>query len=66
MDFHSAKVDQIDIGMGTPLQRSFSNSLHQFSSVVQSYTTLCNPMDCSTLGFPVHHQQPELTQNRVH
>ena len=29
----------------------------QFSSVVQSYLTLCNPMDCSTPGFPVHHQQ---------
>ena len=32
----------------------------QFSSVVQSYPTLCNPMDCSTPGFPVHHQLPDL------
>ena len=34
----------------------------QFSSVVQSCPTLCYPMDCSTPGFPVHHQLPELTQ----
>ena len=31
----------------------------QFSSVTQSCPTLCNPMDCSTPGFPVHHQLPE-------
>ena len=34
----------------------------QFSSVTQSCPTLCNPMDCSTPGFPLHHQLPELTQ----
>ena len=28
--------------------------------------TLCDPMDCSTSGFPVHHQLPELTQTHVH
>ena len=38
----------------------------QFSSVAQSYLTLCNPMDCSTPGLPVHHQLPELTQTHVH
>ena len=32
----------------------------QFSSVAQSCPTLCDPMDCSTPGFPVHHQLPEL------
>ena len=31
-----------------------------FSSVTQSCLTLCNPMDCSTPGLPVHHQLPEL------
>ena len=35
----------------------------QFSSVVQSCPTLCDPMDCSTLGFPVHHQFLELYTN---
>ena len=34
----------------------------QFSSVTQSCPTLCNPMDCSTPDFPVHHQLPELAQ----
>ena len=38
----------------------------QFSSVTQSYSTLCDPMDCSTPGFPVHHQLPELTQTHFH
>ena len=32
----------------------------QFSSVPQLCPTLCNPMGCSTPGFPVHHQLPEL------
>ena len=38
----------------------------QFSSVTQLCPTLCDPMDCSTPGFPVHLQFPELTQNHVH
>ena len=38
----------------------------QFSSVAQSCPTLCDPMDCSTPGFPVHHQLPELAQTHVH
>ena len=38
----------------------------QFSSVTQSCPTLCNPMNCSTPGLPVHHQLPESTQNHVH
>ena len=37
-----------------------------FSSVAQSCPTLCDPMDCSTLGFPVHHQLPEPTQTHVY
>ena len=38
----------------------------EFNSVAQSCPTLCNPMDCGTPGFPVHHQLPELTQTHVH
>ena len=38
----------------------------QFSSVTQSCPTLCDPMNCSTPGLPVHHQLPELTQTHVH
>ena len=36
------------------------------SSVSQSCLTLCDPMDCSMPGFPVHHQLPEFTQIHVH
>ena len=38
----------------------------QFSSVAESCPTLCNPMDCSTPGFPVHHQLLELAQIQIH
>ena len=38
----------------------------QFSSVTQSCPTLCNPIDCSTPGLPVHHQLREFTQTHVH
>ena len=40
--------------------------LCQFSSVGQSSPTLCNPMNCSTPGLPVHHQLPEFTQTHIH
>ena len=36
------------------------------SSVTQSCPTLCDPMDCSTPGFTVHHQLPEPPQTYVH
>ena len=36
------------------------------SLVSQSCLTLCDPMDCSTPGFPVHHQLPEFAQTYVH
>ena len=38
----------------------------QFSSITQSCPTLCDPIDCSTPVFHVHHQLPELTQTHVH
>ena len=38
----------------------------QFSSVTQSCLTLCDPMDCSIPGFPVHYQLLELTQTHVY
>ena len=37
----------------------------QFSSVAQSCLTLCDPMNCSTPGLPVHHQLSEFTQTHV-
>ena len=41
-------------------------SLSHFSTVAQSCLTLWNPMDCSTSGFPIHHQLPEITQTHVY
>ena len=38
----------------------------QFSSVALLCPTLCDPMNCSTLGLPIHHQLPESTQTHVH
>ena len=42
----------------------FSISSVQLSHL--SHVQLCDPMDCSTPGFPVHHQLPEVTQTHVH
>ena len=33
---------------------------------LQSCPTLCDPMDCSILGFPIHHQLPQLAQIHAH
>ena len=40
--------------------------MYQFSSVAQSCPTLCDPMNRSTPGLPVHHQLLEFTQTHVH
>ena len=46
-------------------RKAMANLVH-FISVTQSCRTLCDPMDCSAPGFPVHHQLLELTQTHVH
>ena len=49
------------------LTRQYRNfSSVQFSLVAQSCPTLCDPMNRSTPGLPVHHQLPEFTQTHVH
>ena len=53
---------QIQIDNGGSVQ--FSSV--QFISVTQSCPTLCDPMNCSMPGLPVHHQLPEFTQTHVH
>ena len=45
---------------------NITNYSVQFSSVAQSCLTLCDPMNCSMPGLPVHHQLPEPTQTHVH
>ena len=52
---------------GTTLIRSLQRALlSQSSSVAPSWPTLCDPMNCSTPGLPVHHQLPESTQTHAH
>ena len=52
----------------THLQETWKKNkvTYQFSSVAQSCQTLCDPMNCSTPGFPVLHQLLELVQAHVH
>ena len=57
--------DDFQLPLPPGLQAQFpasSSTAQSVSSVAQSYPTLCDPMDCSTPGFPVHHQLPEPTQ----
>ena len=42
------------------------NKSDQIRSVTQSCPTLCDPMNCSTPGLPVHHQLPEFIQTHIH
>ena len=48
------------------IQKSQNFLIIQFSSAAQLCPTLCDPMDCNTPGFPVHHRLLELAQNHVH
>ena len=54
--------------MGTDRYKlaNLSGKQFQFSSVAQSCPTLCDPMNLSTPGLPVHHHLPEFTQTHVH
>ena len=56
----------VELGFQVQIMHIFIQYWEHFSSVSQSCPILCNPMDRSTPGLPVHHQLPELTQNHVH
>ena len=67
---HSFAQDGGDLAKRLWEEQAYSTAtpkthLGQFSSVAQSRPTLCNPVDCSTPGLPVHHQFQELTQTHV-
>ena len=49
-----------------PSQNLMSRDIPQFSSVAQLCPALCNPMNRSTPGLPVHHQLPEFTHTQIH
>ena len=51
---------------GSPHESSVHFSSAQFSSVIQSCPTLCDPMNRSMPDLPVQHQPPEFTQTHVH
>jgi len=51
---------------GTNIPQGKNKRSSSFRSVAQSCPTLCDPMNCSTPGLPVHHQLPEFTQTHVH
>ena len=57
--------NQIPMTFFTKLEQVIPNA-YETSSVTQPCPTPCDPMCCSTPGFPVHHQLPELTQTHVH
>ena len=52
--------------LSSPSPPAINLSQHQFSLVTQLCLTLCDPMDCSMPGLPVHHQLPEFTQAHVY
>ena len=58
-------VESLQLDDGTA-KGDLSSLLVQFISVAQSCPTLCDPMNRSTPGLPVHHQLPEFTQTHVH
>ena len=67
-DIENRRVDKEGAGEGGHIKTVTLPRIHavQFSSVSQSCLTLCDSMDCSTPGLPVHHQLPESTQTHVH
>ena len=60
--------EESEIWLKTQQPENYDHSIwfHQVSSVYQSCLALCDPMDCSRPGLPVHHQLPEFTQTHVH
>ena len=62
----SLTSNQFSVNTYLMKNRKFHTLHVQFSSVAQSCPTLCNPMNRSTPGLPVHHQFPEFTQTHDH
>ena len=62
----SKQVNTLLYQVKTQTHTASLGSLPQFSSVAQSCPTLCDPMNHSTPGLPVHHQPPEFAQIHVH
>ena len=54
-------IQKMNIMTSSPI-----SSVQVISLVIQSCPALCDPMDCSTPGLPLHHQLPEFTQTHAH
>ena len=65
IDMNNGLVDSVGEGEDG-MNWQIRINIYMLSSVAQSCPTLCDPMDYSTPGFPVHHQLQELTQIHVH
>ena len=63
--FKQNYIWKLFLDLKTSLKNGRNNSV-QFSSIAQSCPTLCNPMNHSTPGLPVHYQLPELAKTHVH
>ena len=74
IQFNITKTNSLIKKMGRKPKQTFLQRRHvvqslisvQFSSVAQSCLTLCDPMNRSMPGLPVHHQLPEFTQTHIH
>ena len=69
INIYSVSCHRTQFGVGTDKQFILLTDdiiFGQFSSVSQSCPTLCNPMNCSTPGLPIHHQLLEFSQTHVH
>ena len=70
LDWGASKIVAPHVAAQTQAERILDCSAkdigYQFSSVTQSCLSLCDPMDCSMPGLPVHHKPPELAQTHVH
>jgi len=62
----SASVSVFPVNIQDWFPLGWTGWIFIFSSVTQSCPTLCDPMNCSMPGLPVHHQLPEFTQTHVH
>ena len=56
----------MDLKEAEDIKKRWQEYTGQIRSVAQSCPTLCDPMNRSTPGLPVHHQLPEFTQTRIH
>ena len=60
------KKESEKAGLKLNIQKTKIMASSPISSIAQSCPTLCDPMNCSIPGLPVHHQLPEFTQTHVH